>query len=206
MSNPLLFLILIASAALSVAPQSGRKVSIPRPMQSPPVQLPVNAEPEMRPTSAPPGKLLFLPETLRSRPIQMLSSGSFRFADFTGKVVVINLWATWCGPCRREIPEYEKVRKAYVGRDVEFVGLTTEDPQTSSDRVNRFLRDVNFGFRLGWADRETAHTLMNGRGAIPQTWVVDADGRIVSHWAGYSPGNSGDNLRQSIDQALKTSR
>jgi len=207
MSNPHLLLILIASAALSVVPQSGRKVSIPRPMQSPPVQMPVTPEPEEpRPTRAPPGKLLFLPENIRSREIQMVSSGSFRFADFAGKVVVINLWATWCGPCRREIPEYEKVRKAYVGREVEFVGLTTEDPRTSSDRVNRFLRDVNFGFRLGWADRETAHTLMNGRGAIPQTWVVDADGRIVNHWAGYSPGNSGDNLRQSIDQALKTSR
>jgi hypothetical protein len=89
---------------------------------------------------------------------------------------------------------------------VEFVGLTTEDPRTSSDRVNKFLRDVKFGFRLGWADRETAHTLMTGRGAIPQTCVVDADGRIVNHWAGYSPGNSGDNLRQSIDQALKTGR
>ena len=206
MSKPLLLLILIASAALNAAPQSGRKVSIPRPMQSPPVQLPANPEPEPRPTSAPPGKLLSLPESLRARQIQMVSSGSFRFADFAGKVVVINLWATWCGPCRREIPEYEKVRKAYVGREVEFIGLTTEDPRTSSDRVNRFLRDVNFGFRLGWADRETAHTLMNGRGAIPQTWVVDADGRIVNHWAGYSPGNSGDNLRQSIDQALKTGR
>ena len=206
MRKPVLLLLVVAAAALNAAPQSGRKVSIPRPMQSPPVQMPVNTEPEPRPTSAPPGKLLFLPENIRARQIQMVSSGSFRFADFAGNVVVINLWATWCGPCRREIPEYEKVRKAYVGRDVEFIGLTTEDPRTSSDRVNKFLRDVNFGFRLGWADRETAHTLMNGRGAIPQTWVVDADGRIVNHWAGYSPGNSGDNLRQSIDQALKTGR
>ena len=203
MSKPFLLLLLIAAASLNAASQSGRKI-IPRPMQTPPVQLPVNAEPEPRPASAPPAKLTFLPETLRERQIKALNSGSFRFADFTGKVVVINLWASWCGPCRREIPEYEKVRKAFAGRDVEFIGLTTEDPRASSDRVNKFLRDVSFGFRLGWADRETAHTLMNGRGGIPQTLVIDGDGHIVNHWIGYAPGTSGDRLRLAIDQALET--
>jgi len=148
--------------------------------------------------------LAFLPESLRERQIKTLDSGSFRFADFHGKVVVINLWASWCGPCRREVPEYEKVRKAYAGRDVEFIGLTTEDPRTSSDRVKNFLHDVSFSFRLGWADRETARTLMNGERAIPQTLVIDADGRIVSHWSGYSPGHSGTKLKQTIDQALQT--
>jgi thiol-disulfide isomerase/thioredoxin len=147
--------------------------------------------------------LLFLPESLRERQIKTIDSGSFRFADFHGKVVVINLWASWCGPCRSEVPEYEKVRKAYAGRDVEFIGLTTEDPRVSSDRVNKFLRDISFGFRLGWADRETARTLMNGKNAIPQTLVIDVNGGIVNHWTGYSPGRSGAKLKQTIDQALQ---
>ena len=207
MSKPFLLLLLFAAAAFNAAPQSGRKI-IPRPMQTPPVQLPTNPEPELRseprPAMAPTAKLVFLPETLRAREIRKLDGGSFRFADFPGKVVVINLWASWCGPCRSEIPEYEKVRKAYAGRNVEFIGLTTEDPRTSSERVNRFLRGVSFGFRLGWADRETARTLMNGRGAIPQTLVVDADGRVVHHWTGYSPGSSGDNLKRTIELALDT--
>lgn len=175
-------------------------------MQTPPVQLPLNPEPEPAPAMAPPAKLSFLPESLREREINKIEGGSFRFADFEGKVVVINIWASWCGPCRREIPEYEKVRKAYTGRDVEFIGLTTEDRRTSTDRVIKFLRDVRFGFHLGWADRETARTLMNGRGAIPQTLVVDAAGRIVNHWTGYSPGNGGANLKQSIDIALAAGR
>jgi peroxiredoxin len=91
------------------------------------------------------------------------------------------------------------VRKAYLGRDVEFIGLTTEDPRTSSDRVKRFLRDISFGFRLGWADAETARTLMNGSDSIPQTLVIDADGRIVNHWSGYSPGRSGNRLKEAIE-------
>ena len=184
MRKPILLLLVAAVTALNAASQSGRKVYIPRPMQSPPVQAPINSEPEPRPESrlSAPAKLLSLPETLRAREIRNVDGSSFRFADFPGKVVVVNLWASWCGPCRREIPEYEKVRKAYAGRSVEFIGLTTEDPRTSSDRVNKFLRDVSFGFRLGWADRETARTLMNGRGGIPQTLVIDTDGRIVNHW------------------------
>jgi thiol-disulfide isomerase/thioredoxin len=205
MSKTILLLILLAAASLNVVSQSGRKIS-PRPMQTPPVQAPANPEPEpqaeARPVYATPTKLAFLPETIREREIKMVKDGSFRFADFPGKVVVINLWASWCGPCRREIPEYEKVRKAYAGRDVEFIGLTTEDPRTSTERVNRFLREVSFGFRLGWADRETTRTLMQGRGGIPQTMVVDADGRIVHHWTGYSPGSSGENLKQVIELAL----
>jgi thiol-disulfide isomerase/thioredoxin len=193
----ILLLLFAAVCAVNGASQSGRKI---RPMPTAPIQPTLTTEPELPPAA--PAKLLFVPERLRERQIKTLDNGSFRLADFQGKVVVINLWASWCGPCRREVPEYEKVRKAYQGRDVEFIGLTTEDPRTSSDRVNKFLRDVSFGFRLGWADRELARTLMNGRNSIPQTLVIDADGRIVNHWTGYSPGQSGNRLRQTIEHAL----
>ncbi|MBC8029771.1 MAG: TlpA family protein disulfide reductase [Pyrinomonadaceae bacterium] len=163
----------------------------------------MNPEPEPAPVKAR-APLLFLSESFRQRKINMLDGGSFRLADFPGKVVVINLWASWCGPCRREVPEYEKVRQAYAGRNVEFIGLTTEDPRTSAGRVRKFLRKTNFSFRLGWADGETAHTLMNGEEAIPQTLVIDAGGRVVDRWSGYIPHHSGDKLTAAINQALET--
>jgi peroxiredoxin len=94
------------------------------------------------------------------------------------------------------------VRKAYAERNVVFIGLTTEDPRSDAERVRRFIRDVNFGFRLGWADRDLARTLMNGRNSIPQTVVIDSEGRIVSHWNGFSAGQSGKRLMQAIEQAL----
>src|SRR5262245_52253586 len=175
--------------------QSGRRVSSSAAAPPvAPVQPSLTAEPEPRP--APPPALMFLPETLREHEIKALDNTTFRLEDFHGKIVVINIWASWCGPCRREIPEYEKVRKSLQGREVEFVGLTTEDPRTASDKVNKFLRDTPFGFRLGWADRELAHTLMNGRGAIPQTLVIDGDGRVLNHWSGYSSGQSGSRLKE----------
>lgn len=200
-----LFLLLLAvTCVLNATAQSGRRISTPT--HTPPIQpsLRSEPEPEPRPVAAPPEALTFLPESLRERQIKALDSGSFRLADFHGKVIVINIWASWCGPCRREVPEYEKVRKEYAGRNVEFIGLTTEDPRVASGNVNRFLHDVKFGFRLGWADREMARTLMNGKNSIPQTLVIDGDGRVVKHWAGYAPGHSAERLKQTIDHALLT--
>lgn len=198
---PLLFILAVA-AAITAAPQSGRRITNPQPTYTAPVQPPVNPEPAVRPKAAP-APLLFLPESLLERKIKGIGKeDSFRLADFHGKVVVINLWASWCGPCRREVPEYEKIRKSYAGREVEFVALTTEDPNEASDQVNKFLRQVNFGFRLGWADNEMARTLMNGRSSIPQTIVIDSDGRVIKQWSGYTPGRSGDRLKDAIDQGL----
>lgn len=195
-------LLLLAAFAANAAAQSGRKIVRPPAQPDPPIQAPVWSQPEPVPAPAARAELGALPESLLQRQLKSLDNSSFRLADFGGKVVVVNLWASWCGPCRREVPEYEKVRKEYAGRNVEFIGLTTEDPRTSSDRVKQFVRNFNFGFRLGWADRETARTLMNGSGAVPQTLVIAPDGRIVSHWDGYTRGQSGDLLRAAIERAL----
>ena len=200
---PLVFL-LATLAALNVAPQSGRRITTPASSTpAAPVQPPLNPEPEIKTAGpAPLTSLLFLTEDVWERPIKAFDNKNFKLADFHGKVVVINLWASWCGPCRREVPEYEKVRKAYTNGDVVFIGLTMEDPRYENERVQRFVREVGFGFRLGWADRELARNLTNGKRSIPQTLVIDQEGRIVSHWDGYAPGHSGDRLNQTIKQTL----
>ena len=199
----LLLLLLIGTACAGYAvAQSGRKIARGT-VPIAPVQPSANPEPEIPQPKPGPAVLSFLPESMMERRIRTLDNNHFRFADFHGKVLVINLWASWCGPCRREVPEYENVRKDYLGRDVEFIGLTTEDPAEASDRVNRFVRQTNFGFLLGWADRELARTLMNGRGSIPQTLVIDTQGNVVNHWVGYAAGHNGSRLREAIENALK---
>jgi thiol-disulfide isomerase/thioredoxin len=197
-------LLLLAAACTAFAvPQSGRKINTTRPAPIAPIQPSVNPEPEIPQPDRAPSVLMSLPEKLLERRIRTLENNSFRLADFQGKVLVINLWASWCGPCRREVPEYENVRKDYLGRNVEFIGLTTENPADASEAVNRFVRQTKFGFLLGWADREMAGTLMNGKRSIPQTIVIAANGSIVNHWTGYAPGHSGNRLKAAIENALK---
>jgi thiol-disulfide isomerase/thioredoxin len=197
-----LLLLLLCVCGLSVVSQSGRRVTTSRAAPTAPMQPPSNSVPETPAPKSPPGPLLFLPESLLEREIKTFDNSSFRLADFHGKIIVINMWASWCGPCRREVPEYEKVRKAYAGREVEFIGLTNEDPRFI-DRITRFVRQTGFGFRLGFADRETARILMNNTDFVPQTLVINTGGSVVNHWNGYSPGRSGNRLREAIDSVLK---
>jgi len=167
---PLLFLLVVFAA--HTAAQSGRRLKNPPPPKAPePVPESLTAEPKSPIATGP---LNTLPQGLLNREFEALDKGTFRLADFTGKVIVVNLWATWCGPCRREVPDYERVRKQFADRGVEFIGLTTEDPITTRSRVQKFVRDFNFKFRIGWADDDTARTLMNGRNVIPQTLVIAA--------------------------------
>jgi thiol-disulfide isomerase/thioredoxin len=196
----LLLLLLIAAASTFAFAQSGRRIATRTP---PPIQPPLNPEPEIPQPRPVPAVLTFLPERVLERRIRTLDNNHFRLADFQGKVMVINLWASWCGPCRREVPEYEEIRKGFIGRDVEFIGLTTEDPAVATQQVNKFVRQTGFGFLLGWADRELAGTLMNGRRGVPQTMVIDTNGNIINHWVGYAPRQSGQRLRETIENALK---
>jgi len=201
MKRIFLLLVLAPGCAADAFPQSGRRVTTTR--TPPPVQAPLNPEPEAPPKRPAATTLTFLPENLLERRIRSLDGKSFRLADFHGKVLVINLWASWCGPCRSEVPEYENVRKDYLDRDVEFIALTPEDPAEATANVNRFVRATRFGFLLGWADHDMARALMNGRGSIPQTIVIDTKGSVVGHWVGYARGRNGDRLRDAIDNALQ---
>ncbi len=196
-------LAIIFALALSATAQSGRRVTNPAPPPPPP------PAPEMATTEAPPERITpsldengVMPERLLNHEVKGIDKTTFKLADFTGKIVVINLWATWCGPCRAEVPDYEKVRKEFAGKPVEFIGLTTEDPARAADKVKQFVRDFNFGFRVGWADGAMARALMNGKNVIPQTLVISSDGHIISHWHGYSRAESRDRLKQTIQRAL----
>src|ERR1700682_3771676 len=141
MRRTFLMILMGVMFAVSAAAQSGRRGMAPPPtpppekLSEPPIVLPERA-------SVAPAELTVLPESVLKRQLKSLDKGTFSLADFGGKVIVVNLWASWCGPCRMEIPEYEKVRKEYAGRAVEFIALTTEDPRTSADRVNRFVHEV----------------------------------------------------------------
>jgi thiol-disulfide isomerase/thioredoxin len=201
-----LFLVALALAA-NASGQSGRRVA-PQPAPPPPAVEPKADTPRAREgfyagnAPTPEAVAGYVPEAVLSREFQSLKDGSFKLSDFNNKVLVINLWASWCGPCRREIPEIEEVRREYEPRGVEFVGLTAENPETDGERVRRFVRESKLGYRVGWIDRESARALMRGHNMIPQTFVVTGDGQIVKHLRGYAPGRTGDMLRDAIERAL----
>jgi thiol-disulfide isomerase/thioredoxin len=144
-----------------------------------------------------------LPLEVAVVPLNDATGASFKLGDFFGKVMVINFWATWCGPCRREIPELIKVHKEFQSRGVEMIGLTTEDPDASAEKVRKFMQDFQIDYRIGWAPGQVAVPLMQGREAIPQIFVISRDARIVKRFVGFSPANTSTQLKQALEDALK---
>ena len=159
------------------------------------------------PTSAPavtdaPPAWTDLPPEVALAPLKDANGASFKLADFFGKVVVVNFWATWCGPCRREIPELVKLHKEFQSRGVEMIGLTSEDPGASAEKVRKFIQDFQIDYRIGWATDQVAVPLMQGHTAIPQIFVISPDARILKRFVGFSPSYA-PQLKQVLEDALK---
>jgi thiol-disulfide isomerase/thioredoxin len=128
--------------------------------------------------------------------------GSFKLSDYSGKVLVLNLWATWVGPSQLETPELVKLYKQYRSQGVEMVGLSTENPNESTRQVRKWIRQFRVNYRIGWATPEVAITLMQGRDVVPQTFVVARSGRIVKRFVGFNPTRTTQQFKLAIEEAL----
>jgi peroxiredoxin/outer membrane lipoprotein-sorting protein len=122
-----------------------------------------------------------------------LDGDSVELSSLRGKVVVLDFWATWCPPCREELPTVDKLR-AEFGDKVQFFGISDEDAGT----VKGFLRKNNNGLPTLMDQKETVHR-QYGVSAIPTLLVIDRDGVIRSHFIG---GRSPETLRDAIAKVL----
>ena len=156
-----------------------------------------------RPTARVNSGLAALPrEVLDAENRAASGAAPIKLADYSGKVLLINLWATWCGPCRIETPELVKLHKEFQSRGVEMIALSTEDPDASAQSVIDFVREYEVDYQVGWATREVAIALMQGRTSIPQSFIIARDGRIVKRFIGFNPSTTPPQLKQALEEAL----
>lgn len=101
-------------------------------------------------------------------------------AGLSGKPVVLNFWASWCAPCRAEMPQFEKTYRAYQDRDVVFVGAAVEDDVMSA---SEFARHLEITYPLGLDEDGTIARSYRLLG-LPGTMFISRDGRLVRRWAG----------------------
>ena len=150
-----------------------------------------------------------IPKAVRETTFRTVDGKPFRLSDFSNKVMVINIWATWCGPCHLEMPRLSQMYKEYKSRGVVILGLaTTYNESNDAKHVKNYLRKLKIKYKSIWDDGTLAVSLVesvHGRAVIPQTFVIAKDGRVVKHFMGFNSTITPKLEREAIEQALKSS-
>ena len=127
-----------------------------------------------------PGEVL-VGQVLREAPMQGLASRPSRLlSDYRGKPLIINVWASWCGPCQQEMGSLERLARRYGGRQFNVIGISTDDYM---DRAELFLKKTGTTFD-NFIDQKLLLEHMLGAEHLPLTLLVDARGKVLAKFTG----------------------
>ena len=112
---------------------------------------------------------------LREATLDGLNGKNKQFSDFKGKPLIINVWASWCGPCRAEMGSLERLAKRYNGKEFNVIGISTDDYH---DKATAFIEQTGITFE-NYLDSKLVLENMLGANTIPLTILVDDNGRVL---------------------------
>ena len=159
-----------------------------------------SAPPASNPASNPSAATSF-PASVMDAQLKTMDGQGFKLSDSNGKVRIIDLWATWCGPCRSEIPHLVDLQKEYGPRGFEVIGLDISPERDTPEGVRAFVDEMKINYKVAFAERDLAIALMRDNGSIPQSFVVGRDGKILKRFIGFGAGTP-TQLKDTIEQAL----
>jgi peroxiredoxin len=138
---------------------------------------------------------------LRSEPapdwtLKNLAGQTVSLSDFKGKVVVLDFWATWCPPCRAEIPHFIELQNEFKAKGVTIVGLSVDSIAPAD--VAKFAKDNGMNYPIVMADEKTA-TAYGADQGIPTTVVIDGKGNVVATHLGLTEKET---FKGDIEKAL----
>ncbi len=127
------------------------------------------------------------PSAIMQADIKLLDDTTFKLQDKKGKVLLVNLWATWCGPCISEMPHLVEMQDKFKDKGFEIIGLDI-DPESKED-IDAFAVKQKLNYQLGWADGKLMNefvkiTRLQG---IPQSLLINREGQLTGVFTGGNP-------------------
>ncbi|WP_211204035.1 TlpA family protein disulfide reductase [Chloroherpeton thalassium] len=133
--------------------------------------------------------------------LETIDGKKLSLSDYKGKAVILNFWATWCPPCRAEIPDMIELQEEYGGENFTFIGVAVGD---QLERVKRFVENSGINYPVAMGNNaitdDYGRFIEGGMRGIPTTFVISTKGEILGHFVG---ARSKEAFEAAIKDALK---
>lgn len=152
--------------------------------------------------TAPTQSVVDLPSSILDQELTTINHRHLKLSDYSDRTIVLNLFATWCGPCRVNLPDLIDLKRSYVAHPIEVIGLASQKNDPDIDEVRKFVRDLGVNFQVVWDTENFGDSLIksvNDRSVLPATFVI-VRGRVRKSFFGFNPSVTPQLLRQTLDQ------
>jgi thiol-disulfide isomerase/thioredoxin len=155
-----------------------------------------------------------LSSDLMNRELTTLYNRHLKLADYSRTITIINLFASWCAPCRENLWDLIKIKQKYGGHGVEVIGVVAAVTDHDLPSVRRFARLQEINFPVVWENERFGESLAKtvdgpsalGLSVLPQTFIIGNDGRVLKRFEGFNPKITPALMREVLDRAAKENR